>query len=63
MHLTASSSTILLKGSDIKAYLDSLVQGEGVKIVDFAELKSDAPVPAAAKADKIPPPHLACVSR
>jgi prolyl-tRNA synthetase len=61
VHLTASSSTILLKGSDIKAYLDSLVQGEGVKIVDFAELKSEAPAPAASKADKIPPPHLACV--
>ncbi|WVR05466.1 proline-tRNA ligase [Kwoniella sp. DSM 27419] len=44
-HLTASSTTVLLKGSDIKSYLDSLVQGDGVKVVDFAELKANAPAP------------------
>lgn len=41
MHLTSSSSTILLKGTDIKLYLESLVgegEGSGVKVVDFAEL-------------------------
>ncbi|KAK4689110.1 prolyl-tRNA synthetase, partial [Tremellales sp. Uapishka_1] len=46
LHLTASSSTILLKGTDIKSYLESIVSAaEGVKVVDFAELKNAAPEP------------------
>ncbi|WWD16234.1 proline-tRNA ligase [Kwoniella shandongensis] len=50
VHLTASSTTVLLKGSDIKSYLDSLLEnGEGVKVVDFAELKASAPAPAEKK--------------
>ncbi|WWC69131.1 proline-tRNA ligase [Kwoniella pini CBS 10737] len=55
LHLTSSSTTILLKGLDIKTYLESLIQGEGdkqiVKLVDFDELKANAPTapPAGAK--------------
>lgn len=47
VHLTRSSSTILLKGTDIKSYLESLVEAEGaVKIVDLAELQASVPAPA-----------------
>ncbi|KGB79560.3 hypothetical protein CNBG_5398 [Cryptococcus deuterogattii R265] len=49
VHLTSSATTLLIKGSDIKAYLDSLVEGEGVKVVDFAELKASAHAPAEKK--------------
>lgn len=45
IHLTSSATTLLIKGSDIKAYLDNLVEGEGVKVIDFAELKASAPAP------------------
>jgi prolyl-tRNA synthetase len=46
VHLTSSSSTILLKGSDIKSYLESLYEGgQGVKVVDFKEIKASAPAP------------------
>jgi len=46
VHLTSSSSTILLKGVDIKSYLESLVSNkDGVKIVDFKEIKANAPAP------------------
>lgn len=48
IHLTSSSSTIFLKGTDIKQYLESLVQGregDGVQIVDFKEIKANAPAP------------------
>ncbi|WVQ78598.1 proline-tRNA ligase [Cryptococcus sp. DSM 104549] len=48
VHLTSSATTILLKGSDIKTYLDSLIQGDGVRVVDFAELQASAPAPAPA---------------
>ena len=50
LHMSASSSTVLMKGTDIKVYLESLVSGESgsdatgagaVKIVDFSELKSE----------------------
>ncbi|WWC89706.1 proline-tRNA ligase [Kwoniella dendrophila CBS 6074] len=48
LHLTESSSTILLKGQDIKSYLNSLTPtNDGIKIVDFAELKANAPAPSA----------------
>ncbi|WWC60772.1 proline-tRNA ligase [Kwoniella dejecticola CBS 10117] len=57
-HLTSSSSTILLKGSDIKTYLESLIEGEGdkqtVRLVDFAELKANAPAPPPAGAKPAP---------
>jgi prolyl-tRNA synthetase len=46
VHLTSSSSTILLKGTDIKLYLESLVgegEGSGVKVVDFAEMAAAKP--------------------
>ncbi len=51
VHLTSSSSTILLRGSDIKTYLESLVSGEGsgVRIVNFQELKSSNPAPVEEK--------------
>ncbi|WVQ99040.1 proline-tRNA ligase [Kwoniella sp. CBS 9459] len=52
LHLTSSATTVLLKGSDIKSYFDSLVQGDGVKVVDFAELKASAPAPAPKAAPK-----------
>lgn len=51
VHLTSSSSTIFLKGTDIKTYLESIVsEASGVRVVDFSELKSAAPAekPAAA---------------
>lgn len=52
VHLSKSSSTILLKGADIKQYLDSLVKKEGgVEVVDFAVLKAAQP-PAPAKENK-----------
>ncbi|ORY30023.1 putative proline-tRNA ligase [Naematelia encephala] len=55
LHLTSSSSTILLRGVDVKAYLESLVQGEtGVRVVDFEELKSKAPEPVKKEAKKEP---------
>lgn len=43
VHMSASSSTVLLKGTEIKAYLESLKEGEGegVKVVDFSEFKSE----------------------
>lgn len=51
VHLTSSSKTIVLKGVDIKKYLESLVAGgEGeVKVIDFEELKKNAPAPAPKK--------------
>ena len=46
VHLTNSSSTILLKGVDIKSYLESLVANkDGVKVVDFKEIRANAPAP------------------
>ncbi|WVO14142.1 proline-tRNA ligase [Cryptococcus depauperatus] len=55
LHLTSSSTTVFLKGSDIKSYFDSLVGGEA-KIVNFKELKASAPIaekkPAVPKEDK-----------
>lgn len=50
MHLTSSTSTILLKGVDIKKYLDSLV-GE-VRVVDFGELTKSAPEGAKKEKEK-----------
>ena len=47
VHLTSSSSTIVIKGKEIKTYLESL--GGEVKVVDFAELKAYAPAPAEKK--------------
>jgi prolyl-tRNA synthetase len=44
VHLGSSSSTILLKGVQIKEYLESLKgDGEGVKVVDFKELAGSQP--------------------
>jgi len=48
VHLTASSSTVLIKGGDLKAYLESLKEGGEVKIVDFTQVRAAAPAPAAA---------------
>ncbi|WVQ76515.1 proline-tRNA ligase [Cryptococcus sp. DSM 104548] len=50
LHLTTSATTVLIKGSDIKKYLDNIAGGEGVKVVDFAELKASAPAPVEKKA-------------
>jgi prolyl-tRNA synthetase len=47
VHLAQSSTTILLKGKDIKVYLDSLIN-EGVEVVDFAALKAAQPAPSPA---------------
>lgn len=47
LHLTSSASTVFLKGTELKAYLESLTATpEGVRVVDFAELKANAPAPA-----------------
>jgi prolyl-tRNA synthetase len=48
VHLTASSSTVLIKGGDLKSYLESLQQGGEVKIVDFDKVKAEPRAPAAA---------------
>lgn len=59
LHLTSSSSTVLLKGTEIKSYLESLTETpEGVRVVDFAELKAAAPAPAP-KAAAAPKPAKA----
>ncbi|ODN75029.1 bifunctional glutamate/proline-tRNA ligase [Cryptococcus amylolentus CBS 6039] len=50
LHLTTSATTVLIKGSEIKKYLDNVAGGEGVKVVDFAELKAAAPAPVEKKA-------------
>ncbi|WWD01051.1 proline-tRNA ligase [Kwoniella sp. B9012] len=47
LHLTSSNTTILLKGQDIKSYLDSISKDNAVRLVDFAELKASAPAPTA----------------
>ena len=40
VHLTSSSSTVLLKGGDVQKYLESL-NGEGeVRVIDFADMKA-----------------------
>lgn len=50
VHLTASSSTVLIKGSELKSYLESLAQGGEVRVTDFTKVKAEprAPAPAAA---------------
>jgi prolyl-tRNA synthetase len=46
VHLGKSSSTILMKGVEIKQYLESLGGGkEGVRVVDFEELAAANPAP------------------
>ncbi|BEJ12307.1 hypothetical protein CspHIS471_0207670 [Cutaneotrichosporon sp. HIS471] len=48
LHLTSSASTVLLKGTEIKAYLQSLTATpDAVRVLDFAELKANAPAPVA----------------
>ncbi|ORX33389.1 hypothetical protein BD324DRAFT_654183 [Kockovaella imperatae] len=47
VHLTSSSKTVLLKGTDLKSYLESLTSGGNVQVVDFAALKAAAPAPSA----------------
>lgn len=49
VHLTASSSTVLIKGSELKSYLESLAQGGEVRVTDFTQVKAEprAPAPAA----------------
>jgi prolyl-tRNA synthetase len=45
VHLGTSATTILLKGVQIKEYLESLKGGvEGVRVVDFKELAASQPV-------------------
>lgn len=59
LHLTSSSSTVLLKGSEIKAYLESVTASpEAIRVVDFVELKASAPAaaPKAPKQEKKPAP-------
>lgn len=49
MHLTTSSSTVLIKGADLKSYLESLAQGGEVKVTDFTQVKAEPkPAPSAA---------------
>ncbi|EJT51495.1 proline-tRNA ligase [Trichosporon asahii var. asahii CBS 2479] len=53
LHLTTSASTVFLKGTDVKAYLESIAPSpEAVRVVDFAELKANAPAPQAKAAPK-----------
>jgi len=47
VHLTSSSTTVLIKGGDLKSYLESLKEGGDVKVVDFEKVKAE-PRPAAA---------------
>lgn len=49
VHLTASSTTVLIKGGDLKSYLESLKEGGDVKLVDFSQVKAE-PKPAATAA-------------
>jgi len=49
VHLTASSTTVLIKGGDLKSYLESLKEGGDVKLVDFDKVKAE-PKPAASSA-------------
>ena len=49
VHLTASSSTVLIKGSELKSYLESLSQGGEVRTTDFTQVKAE-PKPAAGAA-------------
>ncbi|KAL1411004.1 hypothetical protein Q8F55_001949 [Vanrija albida] len=65
LHLTSSATTVVLKGTEVKAYLESISSPEAVRVVDFVELKASAPAPApkAAPAQKDAPKAAAAVAK